>query len=267
MEISEAQATARMVLIYSHADRRFLDHSQLIYFLEGLAREERFDFWWDKEMGHPLWDEEIQRRLNDADIVVCLVSQAFLNSEYVRHVEAPITYRRLINDDILVVPLMLDASTWERYDWLSPIHHFPTDGTYLRRRGNLGPLYLEIIEYIREWFRRTMQPAQSGAAPSYQDPQMIYTLRRLPEAKLSRHQVRVLARDSCERAREMVKDAALREKIIAEARAMKADDTPLNKEQLARLDRKYLAGRRRKPDPKFVRWVLRCARLHPQGRA
>lgn len=267
MENSGSQTTARMVLIYSHADRRFLQHSQLLYFLEGLAREERFDFWWDRDMGHPLWDEEIRRRLDDADIVICVVSQPFLNSEYVRNVEAPITYRRLIDDDILLVPLMLDASTWEQYDWLRRVHHFPTDGTYLRRRRNLGPLYLEIVEYIRKWFRSTMRPAQSGTTQSYQDPQMIYTLRRLPEAKLSKQQVRILARDSCRRAGEMVKDAALREKIVAEARAMKAGDQPLKKEQLARLDKKYLAGRRRKPDPEAVRWVLRCARLHPQGRA
>jgi len=261
MVTSKTKPTAKMVMIYAHADRNFLQHSQMLYFLEGLASEEGFEFWWDREMDHPLWDEEIKRRLDEADIVVCLVSQPFLNSDYVKNVEAPRTYRRLIREGIMVVPIMVDASTWKQHKWLSKLHHFPDDKTYLRGRRNRGKVYLDIVEYIRKWFRGSLRP--------YQDPRMIYTLRLLPATELNKQQLRILTNDSCKKAREMVKDEALREKIIKSARELKKIDKnkPLGKQQLAQLDKKFLAGKRRKPDPEVVRWVLRCAQLHPQGKA
>jgi hypothetical protein len=85
---------------------------------------------------------------------------------------------------------------------------------------------------------------------------------------LDKEQIRILVKDSCERARKFVPDPQLREKICKEAKAeiRKNSSTPLSKQQLERLDRHFLAQNARKPDAEIVRWVLRCAGLHPQGR-
>lgn len=40
----------------------------------------------------------------------------------------------------------------------------------------------------------------------------------------------------------------------------------LSKQKLETLDRRFLARNQRNPDAEIVRWVLRCAELHPQGR-
>ncbi|HSE18462.1 MAG TPA: toll/interleukin-1 receptor domain-containing protein [Pyrinomonadaceae bacterium] len=248
-----------MVMIYSHKDRNFLRHSQLLDFLQGLTTAEGWEFWWDEKMDHPLFDDEIRKRLDDADVVICLISQPFLNSAYITTVEAKITFERLINEGILVVPVMLDACLWEDTEWLKALHHFPTEG-YLQSSRKKSEVYLEITKYIRKWYH--------NRATAFRDPQMVYKLRRLPEAQLSKEQVKILIRDSCDRARKMVPDPKVRDRLEKAARAsMKKNEVKvLSKAQLQSLDEQFLSHGSRKPDAELVRWVLRCKRLHPQGR-
>jgi len=85
---------------------------------------------------------------------------------------------------------------------------------------------------------------------------------------MSKEQIRILQEDSCNRARKMVPDPDLREKICRDARSLikKNKGAPLSKQQLEKLDEKFLARGSRKPDAEAVRWVPRCEGLHPQGR-
>lgn len=261
MAESTTQPKAKMVVIYAHKDRSDLRKSQLETYLRNLARVEGFEFWWDMDLKKSLWDEEIKRRLKDADIIIMMVSEAFLASDYIRNVEAVITSERVVNEGILAVPVLLKPSSWERYEWLKMPDHFPrdTDRTSLHGHPNRYQVYLDIVNYIREWF---------GKQGPIRDPRMLRGLRRASESSLSNEQIRVLVNDSCKRAREMVKNEKVQEKIIAEAKALiQKKGRVLNKGELAKLDERFLAHGARRPDPKFVRWVLRCAKLHPQGSA
>ena len=118
MQRPRATLRDKMVLIYSHKNRNFLKPSskgtKFFDFLVGLIQDEKLDFWWDEEMSHTLWDKEIRRHLNEADIVVCVVSEPFLRSDYVRKVELRITRKRQKKDDIIVVPILLEPCTWKQ---------------------------------------------------------------------------------------------------------------------------------------------------------
>jgi hypothetical protein len=247
---------AKMVLIYAHKDRGPLEDSGFIDFREGLAR--KADFWWDAKMSHPMWDEEIRRRLYSADVIVCLVSQAFLNSDYVTNVEAKIAYKRLVEEGILVVAAMLTSCWWRDRLWIRKIQHFPTDGKYLHGHRDRASVFTEIVKYIRNWL-----------ATEFRDPAWLWAQRRKTESQLGEDVKRWLRRDSCKHARLEVPDFKIQERIIEAAKQLikKHGGTPLSKSQLEALDRQYLAGGSRKPDAEKVRWVLRSVGLHPQGRA
>ena len=50
-------------------------------YIRGLEHE-GISFWWDQRLNAgDLWDSEIKAQLTSADVVLVLVSQAFLNSE------------------------------------------------------------------------------------------------------------------------------------------------------------------------------------------
>ena len=247
---------AKMVMIYSHhkEDRDIMQKAQLEAFLKNLVE----DLWWDVKMSKPDWDKEIRRRLNSADIIICMVSEAFLASEYVKKVESVIASRRASVSTVLVVPILLKPSMWDTYEWLKKLQHFPTDRPSLHGHPNRSQVYRDLVIYIRKWF---------GEVGPIRDSKLLRSLRMRAERLMTKEELKRLKEDSCKRAEEMVKDKKLRQKIVQAAKRLKKNNKgePLETDDLAKLDEEFLAEGRREPDPKFVRWVLRCAGLHPQG--
>jgi hypothetical protein len=248
-----------MVLSYAHTDRARLDRSELIVFLSGLARDQKWEFWWDEKMAYPRFDEEIRDRFEKADVILCLISQPFLNSDYIRTVESKTVQQRLKQEEVLVVPILLTPSRWaEEQKWLTKLHHFPKQGYLHGAKGKKWQIGLEISDYISRYFKQRVFPVS--------DPKVVYKLRRLAEAELKPEQLRILTSDACKRAAQAVPNSPLRARICKEARRQGArKGVCLSKDQLAAIDLKFLA-RGRQPDPEKVRWVLRCAGLHPQGK-
>jgi hypothetical protein len=90
--------------------------------------------------------------------------------------------------------------------------------------------------------------------------------RRAHDASLKPARRKLLSVHSCDQAKKLVPRPEDRRAICDEARKLGASkSTPLGKKALAVIDARLLA-QGRNPDPKYVRWVLRCAGLHPQGR-
>lgn len=255
-----SERRGNMLLIYSHRDADFLTRSKFMDFLEALASELKLEFWWDRRMSRSQFDDEICERLAAADIVLCLVSQSFINSKYVTEVEAKIIWQRLVKEGIIVVPIMLEDSTWDQHDWLRRVHHVPGTGyiipDYNNRRARV---FKEIVDHIRT--------RVTGLKTPYREPRTLYTLRRLPDSDFRPVESSRLVEDSKVRAARFVSDAQLRSLICRTARQMRARSggKPLGKRQLEELDRRFLA-RGRKPDAMRVRWVLRACGQHPQGR-
>jgi len=143
--VSKPEPKPKIVLIYSHKNLDFLESSQFLDFLQGLANAEGWDFWWDERINQPLFDDEIKQQLNEALVVVCLVSQSFLNSKYISEVESRITSRRLAKEGVLVVPVMLDASLWEDVKWLKKLHHFPREGEKYLQSSRVKSEVLTVV--------------------------------------------------------------------------------------------------------------------------
>jgi hypothetical protein len=266
----------KMVLIYSHENRSFLKPSskgtKFLDFLEGLIRDEKLDFWWDEKMSHTKWDDEIKQRLYEADIVVCVVSQPFLISDYVRRVELRITRRRQKEDDIIVVPILLEPCQWENYKWLREYHHIPEQPIVPYYKHKRLVIYLEIVDHIRNRIRarRKGKKILKSVEP-YSEPRMLSALRRVSKKDLPEEQQLSLIEQAKRRASKFVKDPSLRKRICDAAKRKLEENRveSLSKRQLADLDSEFLMALdgRSQPDPKKIRWVLRACGLHPQGRA
>lgn len=250
----------KIVLIHAHEDG-LKQKSSLIGFLRGVARNENYDFWWDNQMDQPLFDEEIRRQLEEADLVVCVLSQGFFNSDYIAEVEAKVLQRR-IREGLLVVPVKYRPFVaGPRCHWISQLHQVPTGVEFIYGSKRQLVLYKEVADYVKK--------SLLGRRTPYSVPEALYSLRQLPNETFTTAEQERLRADASKRAERSVPSADLRRRICEAARGLGASlELPLGKRDLARLDEQFLAKtERRNPDPKKIRWVLRACGMHPQGRA
>ncbi len=261
-ENAQKSAQGRLVLIYAHRDRPFLERSTFIDYLEGAARELRFDFWWDERMSQGSWEEEIRYQLQNANIVICLVSQPFLNSKFITDVEARIVSKRHRKEGLIVIPVMYQPCHWESHKWLAQLDRLPKDDPkrpYLHGRNDQTEVFNAVLKAILTRVK--------GRETTVREPRSLSTLRRRTDTAFTEEEVVRLVEDSERNANGLVPSIELQGQICQEARSRGASpQSPLSKEDLKKLDEKFLANGRRKSDPKKIRWVLRAHRLHPQGR-
>jgi internalin A len=108
------QPRLKLFLSYSHKDARLRD-----VFRENLALLEAdglITSWFDGQiLPSAEWDKEIRRELQEADLVVFLVSVPFLSSKYIRGVEMRCALERRLAGKAELVAVILDAQC----DWKS----------------------------------------------------------------------------------------------------------------------------------------------------
>jgi hypothetical protein len=72
------------------------------------------------------WDDEIKRKLEEAELYIFFMSAALLDSEYVLTVELPIARRRDKEGKARLVPVIIRDCCWKRY--VGDIQALPTRG-------------------------------------------------------------------------------------------------------------------------------------------
>lgn len=55
------------------------------------------------------WDKEIKKQIDECDIMVCLISVKFLNTEYIKKIEI----EKAISQNKMIIPIIIKACDWE----------------------------------------------------------------------------------------------------------------------------------------------------------
>jgi hypothetical protein len=143
-----------IMVSYSHADAAYVEESRgsLLSYLRALERE-NVTFWWDRRLrAGDIWDGEIEKQLQRADIALVFVSQAFLNSCYCRK-EARAFIQRRRAGGLRILPVILSACDWLNEPWLAETQVLPADGRNIEQHyslpGKRKALYLSILHELR----------------------------------------------------------------------------------------------------------------------
>ena len=167
---ANAQTPIRVFVSYSHKDHDYValgSSKSILEYLSGLQRE-GFVFWHDDQLyASEQWDERIRQEMARADIALVLVSQFFLNSNYITNSELPALLSARQTTGMAMLPLLVSASDWESYPWLSGTQHLPSQGTLrkdYKARGKREELYLLLFKTLRRIGASKRHPA--GAAPA-----------------------------------------------------------------------------------------------------
>ena len=72
------------------------------------------DNWEDSEiLPGAAWNEEIERKLKEAKIILLMISPDFMNSDFIYTKELPIALQRHKDGDAIVIPVILRPSLWD----------------------------------------------------------------------------------------------------------------------------------------------------------
>ncbi|MFO1434368.1 MAG: SUMF1/EgtB/PvdO family nonheme iron enzyme [Candidatus Competibacteraceae bacterium] len=145
--------TVRVFVSYSHTDDRYLGKNSLLGYLRGLEKD-NVEFWTDREIKTgELWDDVIKAKIQEADIALVLVSQAFLDSDYCQNVEI----QSFLAHKKHLFPIILSPCEWKRHDWLSSRQFLPGGDKTIERHYTTSGLRKELFLTIREQLRQRVE--------------------------------------------------------------------------------------------------------------
>jgi len=116
----------RIFISYSHQDVR--EVQDLLNYIIPNVEQAGGVFWSDRSiLPGKLWDQEIRNQLEKTDIALLMVSNDFLNSQYVKNVELVHFLQQRQQKGLLIIPIILSECLIEQHEWLKETEYYPKD--------------------------------------------------------------------------------------------------------------------------------------------
>jgi hypothetical protein len=183
-EAGRGQPGLRIFISYSHHDKKWLldEPHDLIPWLErNLHRDNaqlRYDRDLDKHIGERFWPKLVEW-INEADIVILMLSQNFVASEFVEKRELPWIKERLDAGELSVIPILVGPIDWEgdtALGWIVDRQIVPSSTTplseYASSPGRYEQARVEVLKAIRQRIRaqtQCLEPQPGGKAVAVQN--------------------------------------------------------------------------------------------------
>src|SRR5215475_7058726 len=132
---------------YSHKDEDL--QNELSKHLAMLKRQRVITAWHDRRIGAGKeWENEIDERLNSADIILLLISSDFLASDYCYDVEVTTAMKRHNDGEARVIPVILRHVDWKGAPF-GKLQALPRDAKPVTDWQNRDQAFLDIAQGIR----------------------------------------------------------------------------------------------------------------------
>jgi internalin A len=149
--MSEAEKSpVKLFISYSHKDEEMC--KELKDHLTTLERQQLIEFWYDRNIdAGDEFDAEIKQRLEAADIILLLVSSAFVASKYIWNIELKRAMERHEAQEARVIPVILRPVDWQETTF-SKLKALPKDGKPITDRfwASSDEAYADVAKNIRE---------------------------------------------------------------------------------------------------------------------
>jgi len=227
-----AEAVIRIFVSYARKDKRWLDDDyryHLIPWLIESMRKQNVVFWYDKELvASEVFTRRIQEEIDHADIAILIVSQPFLNSDFIEKFELPRIKDRADQKKLAVVPVLVEQCSWEEDDFLSARQMLPGKPTplinYTEREADWAQVKFDLLDGIKKLVKKIrVERAQAGEVQR-NDREQAEVAQFVEKQKQQEN-----ARRATEAEAARAKAAA--EKTKAEAEAKAAQDAAERKQQ------------------------------------
>ncbi|MCP4109247.1 MAG: TIR domain-containing protein [Desulfobacteraceae bacterium] len=157
----------KVFISYSHKDEEWKD--RLTAQLKVLELEGRYELWDEQQIrvGED-WLPEIEKALDDACVVVMIVSADFLVTKFIRNKQVPRILERRQNEGLHVFPIIVRPCPWKSVEWLSSLAVTPEYGEPLM--GKTGFEVEEELSAMAEKISRFVKAAEPLCMHSQAEP-------------------------------------------------------------------------------------------------
>ena len=137
----------KVFLSYSHEDenmKNILDKNLVM-----LKRSDKIDVWQDRAIkAGDVWDDQIRRELEAADIILLLISVDFNNSQYIWNKELKTAMERHERGEARVIPIILRTCEWSEMPY-AKLQALPTNAKPISSFTDTDVAYTEVAKGIR----------------------------------------------------------------------------------------------------------------------
>src|SRR3954462_15012841 len=150
---------------YSHADVHFKD--ELEKHLATLRRNGEIESWTDTMISpSEVWNESISKSLNTADLIICLISADFINSDYCYDIEMKDALTRHNSGKAQIIPIIIRSCDWSDTPF-STIQVLPTLGKPIHEWPDQDQAYMNVVDGLKKSIRAISQPGGQFPGNAY----------------------------------------------------------------------------------------------------
>jgi len=168
------EKTVHVFVSYAREDKRWLDpeyRCNLIPFLMESLRRYDVVFWYDTELKPgDVFKRQIESEIDQAQIALLIVSQWFLNSEFIEQVEMPRIAERARQGKTIVIPVLVEPCDWSDYPFLADRQMVPSANPlidFTESEAKWAKVKFQILDGLKAQLKRIRETPQS-AAPARQ---------------------------------------------------------------------------------------------------
>jgi len=177
-DAKRALGRVRIFVSYAHADDML--RVELSKHLSALKHEGIVELWDDRYIGPgDDWESSIDTRLNEAEIVLLLISPDFMNSRYCR-LETERALKRRSAGETTVIPVVLRSVDWASSD-LGQLQALPKDGKAVRTWANQDEGLLDVAKGVRKTVETLLRkPTQQEVMAAIEASEVIISTPQRP---------------------------------------------------------------------------------------
>ncbi|MEN8179317.1 MAG: toll/interleukin-1 receptor domain-containing protein [Pseudomonadota bacterium] len=142
-QMEKSGAIPRVFIVYSSKDEEWM--FKVMNYLQSLSQSGALEPWSDVclDMGSN-WKEQLKKALKSAQAALLLISPDFLKTEFIRDEEIPILLKKHEEEGIPIIPLLVEESSWELYDWLHELMSYEKKPTALSLLNNAAEVNVKL---------------------------------------------------------------------------------------------------------------------------
>ena len=136
----------KVFISYSHKDKDL--RAELVRYLKPLERQGLISIGYDRNVSARVWEKEINKHLEEAQIILLLVSPDYVASTYCYSIEMKYALEQSENGNARVIPLILRPADWHSTPF-GKFQALPKNAKPLTTWANRDEAFVEIIQGIR----------------------------------------------------------------------------------------------------------------------